>query len=111
MCRAHQIVAIGQFFIHLLARAQAKDSDRNVSNIPHHLALQIGPQAGQLNHFEGQIPDFNRLAHIKDKNLSTLGKCACLNHQLHSLGNCHEIACHLRVGQGYRPAFRDLFFE
>ena len=58
-----------------------------------------------------QIHNFYRLAHIKNKYLTALGKTARLTNKLSSFGDSHKVACNIRVSYAYRTACLNLLFE
>ena len=66
---------------------------------------------GQADHVVCKIKDANRIAHVQQKDFAAAGQTTGLDHQLHSLVNGHEVACHLSVGHGHRAAQGNLFPE
>src|SRR5690606_38233749 len=58
-----------------------------------------------------EINDLDRLTHVEDENLATFAKSCRLQDELHRLGDGHEVARHLWIGDGDRPPSSDLFFE
>ena len=83
--------------------------------------LFAGAQAGaddlflagavEADHLFGQVLDFDRFAHVQDEELAALGHGGGLEDQGSGLGDGHEIADDLRVGQGHRAAGFDLALE
>ena len=59
----------------------------------------------------GQADDLDRLAHIEAKYFPTLCLRGTLQDQSGCLGDGHEIADYLRMGDGDRPAAGDLLAE
>ncbi|MNC74299.1 hypothetical protein D3C75_1256300 [compost metagenome] len=64
-----------------------------------------------MNHLLGQFHNFHRLAHVQHEHIATLAHGAGLNYQLRGLGNGHEVAGDLGVGDGKRAARLDLLVE
>lgn len=85
-----------EFFIQFLAVAQAREDDFHVR------------AAGKLDHPLRQVHNLDRLAHVEDIYLTALAHAAGLQHQLAGLGDGHEIADNLRMGDGHRAAGLDL---
>ncbi|OIQ75235.1 hypothetical protein GALL_431020 [mine drainage metagenome] len=92
----------------LLARAQAGDLDLDV------LARRA---AGQGDHLARQIHDPDRLAHLQQEQPGVMAVGALgaggggVQDQLGGLGDGHEIARHLLVGDRHRAATIDLRLE
>ena len=58
-----------------------------------------------------QVEDAHRFAHVQHEDFPALAQGAGLQHELAGLGNRHEIAPHLRMRDGDRPAGGDLLLE
>ena len=85
-----------KFLVQFLAVAQTREDDLNVR------------AAGELDHPLRQVHDLDRLAHVEDIDLAALAHAGGLQHQLAGLGDGHEVADDLRVGDGHRAAGLDL---
>ncbi len=68
-------------------------------------------QPHEIDHPPRQIPDPHRFPHIEHEYIAALRHRAGLNHELRGLRNGHEVADHLRVGNGDRTAGFDLLAE
>ena len=86
-------------FIELLARAEAGILDLNIP---------IRLEAGEADHVAGQGIDLHRAAHIKDEDLAPVGIGAGQHHEAHGLGDGHEIADDIRMGDRDGTALFDL---
>ena len=58
-----------------------------------------------------QVDDSDRFAHIEHEDLTAAAEDGRLEHQLHRLGDRHEVAAHVGVGDGDRAASGDLLAE
>ena len=95
LLRAHQLL------VELLARAKARDDDRDVL---------VGDVAGQRDHHAGEVEDPDRLAHLEDQQLAVAAEPG-QQHQAHRLGDRHQVAPAVGVGHGHGAAPRDLLLE
>ena len=100
--RAHLLVHVEQLLVELLAGTDAHHLDRDVA---------AGLVARELDHAAGEVDDPDRLAHVEHEDVAALGDAGGLDHQLHGLGDGHEEARHLGVGDRDRPALLDLALE
>ncbi len=102
--RRLQLLARGEeLLVQLLAGPRLGELDRDV---------RLGLVAGEPDHVVGEVDDLHRLAHVEDEDLALAGAdVAGSDHQLHRLGDRHEVARHLRVGDGDRAAALDLAAE
>ena len=108
MRRAFHVVADQQFLIEFLTRPQADHFDCNIS-VRMLFIAQL--QAAQMHHAPCEIEYFNRLTHVQHINFAALAHRTRLNHQLRRLGDGHEIARDVGMGQRDRPTRRDLLAE
>src|SRR6476469_6381864 len=60
---------------------------------------------------ESQIKNSDWFSHLKHENFPALADYCCLQNQLNSLGNCHEIASDIWMGNCDRPALSNLSLE
>ena len=88
--------------IELLAGAQARVLDLDV-----HVRLE----AGELDQVPRQGVDLDGAAHVQHEDLAALGVDPRHHHQTHCLGDSHEVADDVRVGDGHRTALFDLLLE
>ena len=95
----HALAVQKQFFIQLLAGAQAGIDDRDI-----HIRLK----AGQPDHIARQVVDAHRVAHIEHKNFPAARIGAGLKNELHRLRNRHEIPDDVLVRDRNRAAGFDL---
>ena len=96
------LFVVGQQLLEeFLARAQAGEGDGD-------LGLGV---AGQAHHGAGQVHDADGLAHVEHEGLATASHQAGLQHELGGLGDGHEIAGDVGVGDGDGAAVGDLFAE
>src|SRR5438105_14409419 len=74
------------------------------------LDLDVGAdrEAGQPDQIGGDVDNPNRLAHVEEKHLTAATEGPSLEDQLDRFRNCHEIALHLRMGDGHWTARADL---
>ena len=93
------LVDVEDLLEELLAGAQAGEADLDV--------LARG-EAREADHVAGQVDDLDRLAHVQDEDLAVAAQDAGLEHQLAGLGDGHEVAGHVRVGDRDRAAPLDL---
>ena len=91
-----------QLLIQLFAGTQAGNLDLHV-----HPRL-IAVKADQTG---GKVHNAHRLAHIQHIDAAAFGKTARLQHQLGRLGDGHEIAHDVRVGDGDGAAPLDLLLK
>ena len=91
-----------QFFVELLAGAHTGELDPDIL---------IWPQARQQNQVSGQIDDLDRVTHIQDADLAARSDGGGLQDELASLGDGHEEAAHIGMGDGDRSARGDLLLE
>ena len=89
-------------FIELLAGAEAGIDDFNI-----HIRLE----AGKADHVAGQGIDLHRGAHVQDEDLAPVGIGAGQHHEAHGLGDGHEVADDIRVGDRDRAALLNLLPE
>ena len=93
------LLVVGQQFLEeFLARAQAGEGDGDVG---------FGV-AGQAHHGAGQVDDADGLAHVQDEGLAAASHEAGLQHELGGLGDGHEVAGDVGVGDGDGAAVGDL---
>ncbi len=85
----------------LLAGTQAGEHDRDFART----------QAGQADHVLGELDDVDRLTHVEHEKLAAGREAAGVEHEMHRLGNRHEITLHVRVGDRDRSAALDLMLE
>ena len=90
------------FFIELLAGAEA-----GIDNLDVHIRFQ----AGEADHVAGQGVDLHRRPHVEDEDLSPVGVSAGQHHEAHGLGDGHEVADDIRVGDRDGAALLDLLPE
>ena len=90
------------FFIELLAGAEAGVFD---------LDVHIGLEAGEADHIAGQGVDLHRGSHIEDEDLTPVGIGAGQHHKAHGLGDGHEVADDIRVGDRDGAALFNLLLE
>ena len=90
------------FFIELFAGAQAGVGDLNI---------HIGSQTGQTDQISGQGVDLHRGTHIQNEDLTAVGVGTCLKHQGSSLGDGHEVADDVGMGDSDGAAPGDLVLE
>ncbi|MNT47945.1 hypothetical protein D3C72_1847010 [compost metagenome] len=95
------VVTDQQLFVALFARAQPGGLDGNITVL---VFFRADAQAGQMNHFFGQLDNPHRLAHVQDKDITALPHGARLNHQLCRFGNDHEVLSDLRMRDSQRTA-------
>jgi hypothetical protein len=89
--------------VELLPRSRPDELDRD---------LLVGFVAGERDHVARQVEDPNRLTHLQHEDLAGAGaEISGADYELNGLGDRHEIAGHLRVGDGHRPAPLDLAAE
>ena len=89
-------------FIELLAGSEAGIDDLDV-----HIRLQ----AGKADHVAGQGIDLHRGAHVEDEDLAPVGIGPGQHHEAHRLGDGHEVADDIRVGDRDGAAFLNLPLE
>ena len=89
-------------FIELLARAETGIDNLNI---------HTGLQAGEADHIAGQGVDLHRGAHVQDKDLAPVCISAGQHHEAHGLGDGHEIADDIRVGDRDWAALLNLLPE
>lgn len=90
------------FLVKLLARAEAGVGD---------LDIDIRTEAGELYHTAGEGVDLDRAAHIEDEDAVRFRQDGCFHHEAAGLGDGHEEAVDIRVGDGDRAALLDLGAE
>ena len=103
-----RVIADQQFLVQLFTWAQAADRDLDIT-VGMLGALQR--HARQLDHAARQVDDAHRRPHVEHEDIAALGHGAGLDHQLRRLGNGHEVAGDVGVGERDRPAALDLFAE
>jgi len=91
-----------ELLIHLLPWSQASEDNLDVA---------VWLESGEANQLAGQIDDFDRLTHVEDKDLAPLGQRSSLDDETGGLGDGHEIARDLRMGDGDFALILDLLFE
>ena len=89
-------------FIELLARAEAGVFDLDV-----HVRLE----AGEADQVARQGVDLHRGAHVEDEDLAPVGIGAGKHHEADGLGDGHEVADDIRMGDGDGAALGDLLLE
>ena len=97
-----------QLLIELLAAPQPHKFD---GDVPFGVGLLAHLEPGEMDHGAGEVGDLHRGAHVEHEHLAARGHGAGLNHELGGLGDRHEVADDLRVGDGDRPAMLDLAAE
>src|SRR5437868_9415771 len=72
--------------------------------------LDVAPhlEPGEADQIGGEVHDPDRLAHVEDEDLPAMSQGTGLKHELHGLGNGHEVAAHLGVRDRQRPTRIDL---
>ena len=85
--------------VELLARTEARELDFDV----------LG--TAEQNHSFGQVGNLHGLAHVEDEYLAAVALRASFEHQLAGLGDEHEEADDIRVGDGDGSALLDLLLE
>ena len=96
------LLVVGQQFLEeFFARAQAGEGDGDVG---------FGV-ARQAHHGAGQVDDADGLAHVQDEGLAAASHEAGLQHELGGLGDGHEVAGDVGVGDGDGAAVGDLLAE
>ena len=85
-----------ELFIEFLAMPEAREDD-----------LHVGA-AGELDHALRQVHDLDGTAHVEDIDFTATAHAGGLQHQLAGLGDGHEVADDLRVGDGHRATGLDL---
>ena len=96
------LLVVGQQFLEeFLARAQAGEGDGDVG---------FGV-ARQAHHGAGQVDDADGLAHVQDEGFAAASHEAGLKHELGGLGDGHEVAGDVGVGDGDGAAVGDLLAE
>ncbi len=101
VCGQGVFVVGQQFFIQLLAGAQASEFDGDF----------VFTEPGQLDHALGQVCNFYGFTHVQYENLAATAHAGRLKYQLRGFWNRHEVTGDVRVGDGNRPAFGDLFLK
>ena len=90
------------FLIELLAGAEAGIDD---------LDIHIRLEAGEADHVAGQGVDLHRRPHVEDEDLTPVGIGPGQHHKAHRLGDGHEVADDIRVGDRDGAAFLNLPLE
>ena len=93
---------IPEFLAELLAGADAREDDLN---IPARF------QPGETDQVLCQVQDADLFAHAQHEELGATPHGRRLENQVNRLGDGHEIASHLRMGDGHRPAAGNLALE
>ena len=106
-CRLYA-VANQQLFIQFFPRAQARDTDLDITV---RVGIVAYPQTRQFDHAACQVVNAHGFTHIQHKNISTISHCSGLDDQLRCLGNRHEVPGNVFVRQGNGPLLRDLLPE
>ena len=75
------------------------------------LDVLIGLEAGQANHAAGEVSNLDRLAHVEHENLAAVAHGAGLKDESAGLGDGHEEADDVRVGDGDGAALFNLLAE
>ena len=88
--------------VQLLAGAQAGVLNLNV---------HIGLEAGESNHATGEVGNLDRFAHVEHENLAAVAHGARLKDESAGLGDGHEEADDVRVGDGDGAALFNLLAE
>src|SRR6185437_5788968 len=65
----------------------------------------------QADHAAGQVHHLNRLTHVENEDFAALAHDRRLQHQLHRLGDGHEVTGDVAVRDCHRAAFANLLFE
>src|SRR6185312_1660414 len=101
MAGAGRVLADQELLVQLLAAPQAHIFDGDitvgVSLVPH-------LESRQADHGAGKVVDLDRCPHLQHEHLSAACHGAGLNHKLGCFGDRHEIADHLRMGNGHGSA-------
>jgi len=91
-----------QLFVELFAGADAGEFDFDVL---------AGTEAGEQNEVSGQVQDLDGRTHVEDEDLAAAGHGRGLKDELAGFGDGHEVAPHLRVGDGEGSAGGELPLE
>ncbi len=73
--------------------------------------LDVGGHAGQRDHLAGEVDDLDRLAHLEHEDVAGLADRLGLQHEPRGLGDGHEVAGDLGVGDRERSAVAQLLLE
>ncbi len=77
----------------------------------HDLDVLAGFEAGEFDHAVGEVADLDGLAHVEDVDLVAGAHRGGFHHEAAGLGNGHEEAGDVRVGNRYRASLGDLVPE
>src|SRR5581483_4615919 len=99
---ADRLALAPELLVQLLPGPDADELDRDVA---------VGLLAGEADHLPRELEDRDRLAHVEDEHLPGAADRARLDDQRDRLGDRHEVARHLRVGDADRAAALDLAAE
>ena len=88
-----------EFLVEFLARTQTGVLDLDI----------LG--TAEQNHTLSQVGDADWLAHVEHEDLATIAHDACLENKLTGLGDEHEVANDVWIGDGDGTAFLDLTFK
>lgn len=102
------VPAYQQFLVQLFPRPQAHDLDLDVAVGA--VRVFLG-QARHLDHGAGQVDDFDRFAHVQYEDFAAAGHGAGLDDELRCLGDQHEVAGDVGMGDGDGAAALDLVAE
>ena len=64
------------------------------------LDVFVGNEAGELNHATSHVGNLDALTHIEDEDLVTIGHDCCLHDETAGLGDGHEEASDIGMGDG-----------
>lgn len=98
-CRDGALLVVEYLLVELLPVTQAGE-----------LYLHI-LRSGQGDHPPGQVDNLHGLTHVEDEDLASLAHGTRLKYQRARLGDEHEVADDVRVGDGDRTAVTDLFLK
>ena len=107
-CFPHRITTHVQSFCNVSLRRQffSRTQSREFN-----LDILIDFIAWQPDHIPCKIKDLYRFSHIQDEDLSAFGIGTCLKYQWYRFRNRHKVADDLRMCDGYRSSFCNLFFK
>ena len=98
-CRDGALLVVEDLLVELLPVTQAGE-----------LYLHI-LRSGQGDHPPGQVDNLHGLTHVEDEDLASLAHGTRLKYQRARLGDEHEVANDVRVGDGDRTAVTDLLLK
>ena len=108
---ADGLVGVPQHLVQLLARTRADEAHRDVARARLGIVRHPRLLPGEADHVAREVDDLHRLAHVEDEHLAALPHRARLQDQPGRLGDQHEVARRLRVGDGQLPRGHQLLAE